>query len=124
MRSCAIWLAAFLESFGLLIALRNLTDGVELSMRVAIFPLLVCLHLVAQSFFSLSLYSLFIADGLLQRGFLRYRGRRLTCDEISLAAFLASSSAFSFPSIPTCPAVKPAPGSLRLYWGKSWEPAH
>ena len=71
-RSWAIWLAPFLVSFALLIVLRNLTDGVVLSMCFAFFSLAVCLQLSAQAFFSLSLWSLLNADGLLQRGFLRY----------------------------------------------------
>ena len=104
MCSWAIWLTAFLESFGLLIVFRNLTDGEKLSMHFAIFTHLDWLHLVDQSFFSLSLWSLLNADGLLKSGFLRYRGRRETCEECLLATFLASKSAFSFPSMPTCPA--------------------
>src|SRR5260221_1346627 len=105
MRSWAIWLAAFLVSFALLIVLRNLMEGVVLSMRFVRFPLADCLQLSAHSFFSLSLCPRFIADGLLHRGFLRYGGRSLTWEEKLLAAFLASPSAFSFPAMPTWPAV-------------------
>src|SRR5260221_11300925 len=105
MRSCAIWLAAFVVSFALLIVLRNLAEGVVLSMRFARFPLVEFLQLSAHSFFSLSLCPRFIADGLLQRDFLRYGGRSLTWEERLLAAFLASPSAFSFPAMPTWPAV-------------------
>ena len=102
--SCAILLAALHESLGLLIVLRNLTEGVVLSSVFIFLPLGDCSQSAFHLMVRLSLYALFAAAGLMSRGFLRSGGSSLANEVLLLAAFLASLSAFSLPSIPQWPA--------------------
>jgi hypothetical protein len=104
-QSCAILLTPSRDSFGLLIIFRNLADGVEASIFHAFFPLSELCHSLLHSFFSLSLYFLVTAEGLMSSGFLRYGGSISLGEERPAAALFASQSAFSLPGIPICPAV-------------------
>src|ERR1700679_152281 len=107
-------LASCLGSLGLLIEFTNCFDGELLSIWWSRFPLGEFAH----CFFHLSFVSLFWAcfsAAVLILSFLRkILGREERFEDCPLAAFFASSSTSSLPSIPMCPAVHRSVSSYLL----------
>jgi len=73
-----------------LIALRNLFDGVELSVRSILRPLFNLCQVVFHLNMSQSLWALFTAEGFVGNGFLRYSGRNISSEVNPSAAFFTS----------------------------------
>src|SRR5712672_3765362 len=105
MANCEIKLAASRERSGVLSLFMKPLDGVLLSNFIRMLPLMDLRHFVVHSSFSLAAWLCFRADGFISKGRRRYMGRASLSEDDPFAAFLASSSAFSLPLIPSCPAV-------------------
>ena len=103
--SCEIQLVVSRLILVLLIVVTNFTDGVDSSIRRVLLPLVDPLHASLHFFLALSTWDLFTADGFMWSGFRKYEGKSCLSELVPSAAFLASLSASSFPSIPSCPAV-------------------
>src|SRR5712671_2917958 len=103
--SWEIELDAAWDRSGLLSLFMKPFDGVVLSNLSSLAPLLELHHVLVHSFLSAATCCWLMADGLVSRGQHRYGGRESLSVVNPLAAFFASLSAFSFPSIPSCPTV-------------------
>jgi len=88
-----------------LIVLRNLCDGVELSVWCILHPLFDLRQVVVHLNLSRSLWALFTAEGFVSKGFLKYDGRSSGSEVNPSAAFFASRSTALLPLMPLCLAI-------------------
>jgi len=100
-----IGLDALRDRTGSLILLRNPFNGVVLSNLNTLLPLIEFRQVFVHFSFRLAAWCCFSADGLISKSRRKYGGSENLSETSPFPAFLASSSAASFPSTPSCSAV-------------------